>query len=80
MSGKQDKASRRLTASVDEEMSKFLKNADEAVKIDKAKLIVEFLYLQKTMPFWERLKLAISVLFIKYWWAVKGIFMTREKS
>ena len=77
MSGKQDKASRRLTASVDEEMSKFLKNADEAVKIDKAKLIVEFLYLQKTMPLWERVKLAVSVLFIKYWWAAKKIFMIR---
>lgn len=75
MSGKKDKESRRLTASVDKKMVGHLKHIEEAVKYDKAKFAVEFLQFQRTMPLWERVKLATSILFMKYWWAVKNIIM-----
>jgi len=82
MSGKQDKASRRLTASVDKKMEGHLKHIEEAVKYDKAKFAVDFLQFQRTMPIWERIKLATSILFMKYWWAVRDIilFWDKEKS
>mgnify|MGYP000365385178 CR=1 FL=1 len=70
MSGKQDKASRRLMKSVEEETQKNIDALEEAGKYDKAQFVIEIIRFQRTMPFWERVKLAISILFAKYWWAV----------
>jgi len=79
MSGKKDKESRRLTKSIDKKMEGHLKHIEEAAKYDKAKFAVEFLQFQRTMPMWERVKLATSILFMKYWWSVKNIIMFWDK-
>jgi len=75
MSGRKNKESRRLTASIDKKMEGHLKHLEKATNYDKARFAVEFLQFQRTMPLWERIKLATSILFIIYWWAVKNILL-----
>ena len=62
MSGKQDKASRRLTKAVDEKMAKHLKSLEAAKKIDHAKVIATYNSYLRTMPYWEKVKFAFSLL------------------
>ena len=55
---------------------------EEAGKYDKAQFVIRMIHFQRTMPLWERVKLATSILFVKYWWAVNKIvlFWNKEKS
>ena len=75
MSAKKDKESRRLMKSVEEETQKNIEALNEAGKYDKAQFVIGLIKFQRTTPFWERVKLAMSILFIKYWWAVKNIIL-----
>jgi len=62
MSGKKDKASRRLTKAVDEKMKKHLKSLEGAKKIDHAKVIATYNHYLRTMPYWKKVKFAFSLL------------------
>ena len=63
MSGKQDKASRRLTKAVDEKMKKHLKSLEGAKKIDHAEVIATYNHYLRTMSFKKKWAFATSLLF-----------------